>query len=177
MSRLWYVIHAYSGFEKQVKQSLQEHIAISDLSDKFGEIMVPSEEVIELKDGKKSTSERRFFPGYVLINMEMSEETWHLVRHAPKVLGFVGGGSYPPTPIKQSDVDEILQRVQERENNPQPKITYRIGEMVRVLDGPFKDFEAVVESVHYDKNQIDVAVIIFGRSTKVTLDFSQIQKA
>lgn len=176
MAKKWFVIHVYSGFEKEVKKLLEEHIKTSDMHKRFGEILVPSEEVVELKDGKKSMSERRFFPGYILVNMDMDENSWHLVRHSPKVIGFIGGNSYPPTAVKQPDVDAILQRVQEGEENPQPKITYQLSEMVRVTDGPFNDFEAVVEAVDYDKSQLDVSVVIFGRSTRVTLDFAQVQK-
>lgn len=176
MAKRWYVVRAYSGFEKQVKKILEEHIALAGMNHSFDNILVPSEEVVEIRDGKKITSERCFFPGYVLVEMEMTEETWHLVRHSPKVLGFVGGNSYPPTPVQKKEVDDILSRVIEGEENPRPKTVYQVGEIVRVIDGPFNEFEAVVENVDYDKNSLDVSVVIFGRSTRVVLEFSQVQK-
>ena len=176
MAKQWYVVRAYSGFERQVKKLLEEHIALAEMNDSFDNILVPSEEVVEIRDGKKRTSERCFFPGYVLVEMDMTEETWHLVRHSPKVMGFIGGNSYPPTPIQAKEVERILSRVSEGEENPRPKIAYQIGEVVRVIDGPFNEFEAVVESVDYEKSGLDVSVEIFGRSTRVVLEFNQVQK-
>jgi transcriptional antiterminator NusG len=176
MAKQWYVVRAYSGYEKQVKRMLEEQIDLAEMKDSFDNILVPSEEVIEIRDGKKRTSERCFFPGYVLVEMDMSEETWHLVRHSPKVMGFIGGNSYPPTPIQKKEVDEILSRVIEGEENPRPKIAYQLNEVVRVIDGPFNEFEAVVESVDYEKSSLDVSVVIFGRSTRVVLEFDQVQK-
>jgi transcriptional antiterminator NusG len=173
----WYVVHAYSGYEKTVQRTLKEGVARAGLEAKFGEILVPTEEVVEMKDGQKRSSERKFFPGYVLVQMEMDEETWHLVRSVPRVLGFIGGSGDKPAPITEREADEILSRVREGQDKPKPKVLFEVGEMVRVADGPFNDFNGVVEQVNYEKNRLNVSVMIFGRSTPVELDFSQVEKA
>lgn len=177
MAQRWYVVHAYSGYENKVKKALSEYIERVGLEDKFGDILVPSEEVVEIRDGKKRTSERKFFPGYVLVQMEMAEETWHLVKSVPQVMGFIGGSGDRPTPISQKEVDRIIDKVEEGVDKPRPKVIYEPGEMVRVTDGPFKDFEAVVEEIDYDKNKVQVSVLIFGRSTPVDLEFTQVEKS
>lgn len=177
MAQRWYVVHAYSGYENKVKKALSEYIERSGLDEKFGQILVPSEEVVEIRDGKKRTSERKFFPGYVLVQMEMEEATWHLVKSVPQVMGFIGGTSDRPAPVSQKEVDRILSRVEEGVDKPRPKVIYEPGEMVRVVDGPFKDFEAVVEETDYDKNRLQVSVLIFGRSTPVELEFTQVVKS
>jgi transcriptional antiterminator NusG len=177
MGLQWYVVHAYSGFENQVKRTLQERITRSGMQDKFGEILVPTEEVVEMRDGAKRKSERKFFPGYVLVQMEMNDDTWHLVKDAPKVMGFIGGTSDRPAPISQREADSILQRVQEGADKPKPKVLFEVGEVVRVIDGPFNDFNGVVEEVNYDKSRLRVSVLIFGRSTPVELEFGQVEKA
>jgi len=173
----WYVVHAYSGFENQVKRSLQERIKRYGMEDKFGEILVPTEEVVEMKEGQKRRSERKFFPGYVLVQMEMDDDTWHLVKDAPKVMGFIGGSSDRPAPISDREADAILQRIQEGVEKPRPKVLFEPGEVVRVTDGPFNDFNGVVEEVNYEKSRLLVAVQIFGRSTPVELEFHQVEKA
>jgi transcriptional antiterminator NusG len=172
----WYVVHAYSGFENRVKQSLIERVARSGLEDKFGEILVPTEEVVEMREGQKRRSERKFFPGYVLVQMDMDDDTWHMVKDVPKVLGFIGGTSDRPAPITDREADAILQRVQEGAEKPRPKVLFEPGEVVRVTDGPFNDFNGVVEEVNYEKSKLRVAVMIFGRSTPVDLDFGQVEK-
>jgi len=177
MSKRWYVVHAFSGFEKQVQRSLAERIARAGMEDMFGEILVPTEEVVEMKGGQKRRSDRKFFPGYVLVEMEMNDETWHLVKEVPKVMGFIGGTSDKPAPISKKEADTILSRVQEGIDKPRPKILFEPGEMVRVVDGPFNDFNGTVEEVNYDKSRLRVAVLIFGRSTPVELDFHQVEKA
>ncbi|MFK8032355.1 MAG: transcription termination/antitermination protein NusG [Gammaproteobacteria bacterium] len=177
MALRWYVVHAYSNFEHKVKQSLIERIKLHDLEDKFGEILVPTEEVVEMKEGSKRRSERKFFPGYVLVQMEMDEDTWHLVKEVPKVLGFIGGSSDRPAPITDKEADIILQRVQEGVDKPRPKVLFEPGEVVRVIDGPFNDFNGVVDQVNYEKSRLRVAVQILGRSTPVELDFGQVEKA
>ncbi len=176
MSKRWYVVHAYSGFENQVKRSLQERVERYGMQDKFGDILVPTEEVVEIRSGQQRKSERKFFPGYVLVQMEMDDETWHLVKDTPKVLGFIGGTSDKPAPISDKEADMILQRVQEGVDKPRPKVLFEPGEVVRVIDGPFNDFNGVVEEVNYDKNRLRVAVMIFGRSTPVDLEFGQVEK-
>jgi len=176
MAQRWYVVHAYSGYENKVKNSLAEYVERAGLEGMFGQVLVPSEEVVEIRDGKKRTSERKFFPGYVLVQMEMTEETWHLVKSVPQVMGFIGGTSDRPAPITQKEVDRILQKVEDGAEKPRPKVIYEPGEMVRVTDGPFKDFEAVVEEVDYDKNKLQLSVLIFGRSTSVELEFTQVEK-
>lgn len=173
----WYVVQAYSGFEHRVKRSLEERIAREGMQDKFGQILVPTEEVVEMRDGQKRKSERKFFPGYVLVQMEMDEASWHLVRNVPKVLGFIGGSSDKPAPISDKEAESIIQRVQEGTDRPRPKVLYEPGEVVRVTDGPFNDFNGVVEEVNYEKSRLRVAVLIFGRSTPVELEFSQVEKA
>ena len=172
----WYVVQAYSGFENQVKRSLEERIKHNHLEDKFGEILVPTEEVVEMRSGQKRRGERKFFPGYVLVQMELEDETWHLVRNIPKVLGFIGGKADRPAPISEKEANAILQRVQDGAEKPKPKILFEVGEVVRVIDGPFEDFSGVVEEVKYDKNRLRVAVSIFGRSTPVELEFGQVEK-
>lgn len=173
----WYVVHAYSGYENYVKQALLERIQLEHIEEKFGDILVPTEEVVELKAGQKRKSERKFFPGYVLVEMDMDDQTWHLVRSTPKVLGFIGGTSDRPAPITTREADMILQRVHESSDKPKPKILFENGEIVRVIDGPFADFNGVVEEVNYEKNRLRVAVLIFGRSTPVELQFDQVEKA
>ena len=177
MSKKWYVVHAFSGFEKRVVSSLHEHIQRAGMEDQFGEILVPTEDVVELdRGGKKRTTERKFFPGYVLVEMEMNDDTWHLIKDTPKVLGFIGGSSDKPAPITDKEADAILQRVQEGVDKPKPKVLFEPGEVVRVIDGPFNDFNGVVEEVNYEKNKLVVAVLIFGRSTPVELEFGQVEK-
>lgn len=177
MALRWYVVHAYSGFENQVKRSLLERIERFGMQDRFGEILVPTEEVVEMREGQKRRSERKFFPGYVLVQMDMNDETWHLVKEVPKVLGFIGGSSDKPAPISDRDAESILRRIQEGVEKPRPKILFEPGEVVRVVDGPFNDFNGVVEEVNYEKNRLLVAVQIFGRSTPVELEFSQVEKS
>ena len=177
MALQWYVIHAYSNFEYRVKKSLEERIARAGLESKFGEILVPTEEVVEMREGQKRRSERKFFPGYVLVQMEMDDETWHMVKEVPKVLGFIGGTSDRPAPISEKEANKILQRVQEGVDKPRPKVLFEPGEVVRVIDGPFNDFNGVVEEVNYDKSKLRVAVQIRGRATPVELDFGQVEKA
>ncbi len=176
MSMRWYVVHAYSQYENNVLRALKERIARAGLEDKFGDILVPTEEVVEIKDGQKRTTERKFFPGYVLVQMEMSEDTWHLVKSTPKVLGFIGGTPDKPAPISEKEANSILHRVEEAVEKPKPKTLYEPGEAVRITEGPFADFSGVVEEVNYDKSRLRVAVLIFGRSTPVELEFSQVQK-
>ena len=176
MAMRWYVVHAYSGFENRVKQSLIERVARSGMQEKFGEILVPTEEVVEMREGQKRKSERKFFPGYVLVQMEMDDDTWHLVKEVPKVLGFIGGTSDRPAPITDKEANAILQRVQEGAEKPRPKVLFEPGEVVRVTDGPFNDFNGVVEEVNYEKSKLRVAVLIFGRSTPVELEFGQVEK-
>jgi transcriptional antiterminator NusG len=173
----WYVVHAYSNYEHKVKQSLQERIERYGLEDKFGEILIPTEEVVEMREGQKRRSERKFFPGYVLVQMEMDDETWHLVKEVPKVLGFIGGSSDRPAPISEKEAMSILNQVQEGVEKPRPKVLFEPGELVRVTDGPFNDFNGLVEHVNYDKSRLRVAVQILGRSTPVELDFGQVEKA
>ena len=172
----WYVVHAYSGMEKAVERNLRERIDRSELQSKFGRILVPMEEVVELKNGKKSVSERRFFPGYVLVEMEMDDDTWHLVKHTNKVTGFVGGAKNRPAPISEAEVMKIVTQLQEGVEKPRPKVQWEVGELVRVKEGPFTDFNGAVEDVNYDKSKVRVAVTIFGRATGVELDFSQVEK-
>lgn len=177
MSMRWYVVHAYSQYENHVMRALRERIARAGLQDKFGDILVPTEEVVEIKDGQKRTTERKFFPGYVLVQMDMDEESWHLVKSTPKVLGFIGGTPDKPAPISEKEANAILNRVEEAVEKPKPKTLYEPGEAVRVVDGPFADFSGVVEEVNYEKNRLRVAVLIFGRSTPVELEFSQVEKS
>ncbi len=177
MAKNWYVVHTYSQFEKSVQRALTERIQREGMQDKFGQILVPVEEVVELKSGQKSISERKFFPGYVLVEMEMTDETWHLVKSTPKVTGFLGGTAMKPTPISEREVQNIMQQMQAGVEKPRPKVLFEVGELVRVKEGPFTDFNGSVEDVNYDKSKIRVAVTIFGRSTPVELDFGQVEKA
>ena len=178
MTKRWYVVHAYSGFEKSVQRTLEDRIRRERMEDKFGKILVPTEEVVEMKGGQKNISERKFYPGYVLVEMEMDDEAWHLVKNTPKVTGFVGGahGRKPP-PITEKEVEAILHQMQEGVEKPKPKVLFEVGEMVRVKDGPFTDFQGTVEDVNYEKSRLRVAVTIFGRSTPVELEFGQVEKA
>lgn len=172
----WYVVHAYSGMEKSVRRALLERIDRMGMKDLFGEILVPTEEVVEVKGGQKSVTERRFFPGYILVEMEMTDETWHLVKNTPKITGFIGGKSNRPTPIPQHEIDKLLLQMQEGVDKPRPKISYEVGELVRIKEGPFADFNGNVEEVNYEKSRLRVLVTIFGRSTPVELEFGQVEK-
>jgi len=172
----WYVVHAYSGMEKAVERNLRERIERSGMQAKFGRILVPTEEVVELKGGKKSVTERRFFPGYVLVEMLMDDDTWHLVKHTSKVTGFVGGARNRPAPISEAEVMKIVNQMQEGVDKPRPKVQWVVGELVRVKDGPFTDFNGAVEEVNYEKSKVKVAVTIFGRATGVELDFAQVER-
>ncbi|MGK2952331.1 MAG: transcription termination/antitermination protein NusG [Thiobacillus sp.] len=177
MSMRWYVVHAYSGFEKSVMRNLIERIERAGMKDRFGEILVPVEEVVEMKGGQKKTAERKFFPGYVLVQMEMDDDTWHLVKSTPKVTGFVGGTATKPAPISEKEVQSILDQMREGVEKPRPKVLFEVGESVRVIDGPFTDFNGNVEEVNYDKSKLRVSVMIFGRATPVELGFGQVEKA
>jgi len=172
----WYVVHAYSGMEKAVERNILERIARDGMQSKFGRILVPMEEVVEVKNGQKKTTERKFFPGYVLVEMVMNDETWHLVKHTSKVTCFVGGAKNRPAPISEAEVMKIVNQMQEGTDKPRHKVEFMVGEFVRVKDGPFTDFNGSVEDVNYDKSKVRVSVTIFGRSTPVELDFSQIEK-
>jgi transcriptional antiterminator NusG len=172
----WYVVHAYSGMEKAVERNLRERIERSGMQAKFGRILVPTEEVVELKNGKKAVTERRFFPGYVLVEMVMDDDTWHLVKHTSKVTGFVGGAKNRPAPISEAEVMKIVNQMQEGIEKPRPKVEWQVGELVRVKEGPFTDFNGAIEEVNYDKSKVRVSVTIFGRATPVELDFSQVEK-
>ena len=177
MSKQWYVVHAYSGYEKKVALAREERIAMHTLQEKFGDIMVPTEEVVEMKGGQKRTSERKFFPGYVLVHMDLNDETWHLVKETPRVMGFIGGTAEKPAPITDAEASKILQRMEDSEDTPTHKVVYEPGEMVRVTDGPFNDFTGTVEEVNYEKSRLRVAVLIFGLSTPVDLEFGQVEKS
>jgi transcriptional antiterminator NusG len=177
MTKRWYVVHAYSGFEKSVQRALVERIARAGMQEFFGQILVPVEEVVEMKGGQKSISERKFFPGYVLVEMDMNDESWHLVKSTPKVTGFIGGTATKPTPISEKEVAKIMQQIQEGVEKPRPKVLFETGEMVRIKEGPFTDFNGNVEEVNYEKSRMRVAVTIFGRSTPVELQFDQVEKA
>jgi len=177
MAKHWYVVHAYSGFEKNVRKALLERIERVGMHEQFGQILVPVEEVVEMRSGQKSISERKFFPGYVLVEMEMTDDSWHLVKNTPKVTGFVGGSAHRPTPITEREMKAILQQIQEGVEKPKPKVLFEVGEAVRVKEGPFTDFHGSVEEVNYDKSKLRVSVSIFGRSTPVELEFSQVEKA
>lgn len=176
MSKRWYVVHAYSGYEKKVAAALQERIELHGMQDEFGEVLVPTEEVVEMRAGQKRKSERKFFPGYVLVQMELSDDTWHLVKETPRVMGFIGGKADKPAPITDKEAELILQRMDDSVEAPKPKTIFEPGEMVRVIDGPFNDFNGVVEEVNYEKSRLQVAVLIFGRSTPVELEFGQVEK-
>jgi len=176
MALRWYVVHVYSNFENKVKQSLEERIEREGLQDSFGKILVPTEEVVEMRMGQQRKSDRKFFPGYVLVQMDLSDETWHLVKETPKVLGFIGGVSDRPAPISDKEANAILNKVEEGTNKPRPKFLFQSGEIVRIVDGPFKDFNGSIEEVNYEKSKLKVSVLIFGRSTPVELDFAQVEK-
>ena len=174
MSKRWYVIHAYSGFEKQVMRSLNERVKLYAMEDHFGEILVPVEEIVEMRDGKRRKSERKFYPGYVLVEMDMNDQSWHLVNETPRVMGFIGGTPEKPAAITQKEADAMLRRVQDGTDKPRPKTLFEPGETVRVTDGPFADFNGVVEEVNYEKSRLQVSVLIFGRATPVELEFSRV---
>ena len=176
MGMRWYVVHAYSGFEKSVQKALKERIERADVQHMFGQILVPVEEVVEVKGGRKSVSERKFFPGYVLVEMDMTDETWHLVKSTPKVTGFVGGSGNRPAPITEREVQSIMRQMQEGVEKPRPKVQFEVGEQLRVTEGPFTDFNATVEDVDYDKSRLKISVLIFGRATPVEVDFAQVEK-
>ena len=176
MSKSWYVVHAYSGFEKNVARALAERVQLSSFTDFFGEILVPTEEVVEMRAGQKRRRERKFFPGYVLVEMELNDDTWHLVKETPRVLGFIGGKADHPAPLSEAEANAILDRVAAGTEKATPKTVFEPGEIVRVIDGPFNDFNGVVEEVNYEKSRLQVAVTIFGRSTPVELDFGQVEK-
>jgi len=176
MSKRWYAVQAYSGYEKVVQKRLIDRVSQSGLTDDFGDILVPVEEVVEMKSGQKSISERRLYPGYVLVQMTMNDDSWHLVKSTPKVSSFIGGSAQKPTPIKDSEVEVILQRMDDSKVNPTQKLTFEVGEAVRVIDGPFKDFAGTVEEINYEKSKLRISVVIFGRSTPVELQFGQIEK-
>jgi transcriptional antiterminator NusG len=175
-TKRWYIVHAYSGMEKAVERNLRERIDRAGMQDKFGRILVPTEEVVELKNGKKSVSERRLYPGYVLVEMDMGDDTWHLVKHTSKVTGFIGGARNRPAPISEAEVAKIVNQMQEGVDKPRPKVQWTVGELVRVKEGPFTDFNGAVEDVNYDKSKVKVSVTIFGRATGVELDFAQVEK-
>jgi len=177
MAMRWYVVHVFSGFEQQAVRSLRDRIVFGEMEDKFGEILVPTEEVIEMRGGQKRKSDRKFFPGYVLVQMELDDVTWHLVKDVPKVMGFIGGTSDRPAPISDKEAQRIIDRVQEGVEKPRPKVLFEPGEVVRVTDGPFADFNGVVEEVNYEKSRVRVAVLIFGRSTPVDLEFGEVEKS
>jgi len=172
----WYVVHAYSGMEKAVERNITERINRAGMQDKFGRILVPTEEVVEIKNGQRRTTERRFFPGYVLVEMVMDDDTWHLVKHTSKVTGFVGGARNRPSPISEEEVQKIVSQMQEGTDKPRHKIEFMVGELVRVKEGPFTDFNGSVEEVNYEKSRVRVSVMIFGRSTPVELEFGQVEK-
>ncbi|AKC60120.1 transcription termination/antitermination protein NusG [Blochmannia endosymbiont of Polyrhachis (Hedomyrma) turneri] len=176
LKQRWYVIQAFSGFESRVASSLREYIKLHKMGDYFGEIMIPTEEVVEMRAGQRRKSERKFFPGYVLVQMVMNDASWHLVRSVPRVLGFVGGTSDKPAPIGDKEVNAIIYRLQQIGDKPRPKILFEPGELIRVSDGPFSDFHATVEEVDYEKSRLKVSVSIFGRATPVDLDFCQVEK-
>ena len=177
MSKRWYVVHAFSGYEKKVQTALRERVDLAGMQEYFGEVLVPTEEVVEMRGGQKRKSERKFFPGYVLVEMELNDDSWHLVKETPRVMGFIGGKADKPAPITQREADTILQRIEDSGDKPKPKTLFEPGEMVRVIDGPFNDFNGVVEEVNYEKSRIQVSVLIFGRSTPVELEFGQVEKS
>lgn len=177
MEHQWYVLQVYSNFEKKVMTMLEERIRISGLEKEITDVVVPMEEVVELKGGEKKTTERKFFPGYVLIKMIMNDDTWHFIKSVPNVMGFIGGTSEKPRPISDNEAMNILNRAEDSVDMPRPKITYQPGEVVRVIDGPFNDFSGVVENVNYEKSKLSVAVQILGRPTPVDLNFNQVEKS
>jgi transcription termination/antitermination protein NusG len=176
MTKRWYVVHAFSGMEKSVAKAIQERIDRAGMQEHFGQILVPTEEVVEIRGGQKAISERRFFPGYVLVEMDMNDQSWHLVKNTNKVTGFLGGSGSKPSPISQAEVDKIMAQMQEGVEKPRPKVLFEVGEVIRVKDGPFTDFNGHVEEVNYEKNRMRVSVTIFGRSTPVELEFGQVEK-
>jgi transcriptional antiterminator NusG len=176
MAKRWYVVHAYSGFEKQVAQAIRDHIKRAAMEELFDEVLVPTEDVVEMRGGQKRTSERKFFPGYVLVHMEMNDDSWHLIKSVPKVTGFIGGTSAKPTPITDKEAAAIIAQVKVGAEKPRPKFSFEPGELVRVTAGPFADFNGTVEDVNYEKSKVRVAVSIFGRATPVELDFAQVEK-
>lgn len=176
MSKHWYVLQTYSQFEQYVKRTLTEKIQIESLQDYFGDILIPSEEVVEVREGKKKVSQRKFFPGYILIEMEMNEHTWHLVKSIPKVSGFVGGSADKPVPVSEKEMNKLLQRIEDGVEKPKPKVIFEIGEELRIIDGPFAEFTGIIEEVNYDKSRLKVSVLIFGRATPVELEFNQVAK-
>jgi transcriptional antiterminator NusG len=176
MTKRWYAVQAYSGYEKIVQKGLLDRIETSEVQEQFGDVLVPVEEVVELKSGQKTISERRLYPGYVLVQMDMNDDTWHLVKSTPKVTAFIGGTALKPSPIKDKEVELILQRMDDSKVNPTQKLTFEVGEAIRVIDGPFKDFSGTVQEINYEKNKLRVEVVIFGRATPVELNFDQIQK-
>ena len=177
MAKEWYVIHAYSGYENKVRDALLERINRFEMEEAFGDIIVPAEEIIELRAGQERRKQRKFFPGYVLVNMELNDDTWHLVKDTPRVMGFIGGKKEKPSPISQKQADNIMQQLETGTETLKPSINFEPGEMVRVIEGPFNDFSGVVEEVNYEKSKVRVAVLIFGRSTGVELEFTQVEKA
>ena len=177
MAKEWYVIHAYSGYENKVRDALLERINRFEMEEAFGDIIVPAEEIIELRAGQERRKQRKFFPGYVLVNMELNDDTWHLVKDTPRVMGFIGGTKEKPSPISQKEADNIMQQLETGTETLKPSINFESGEMVRVIEGPFNDFSGVVEEVNYEKSKVRVAVLIFGRSTGVELEFTQVEKA
>ena len=176
MSKSWYVLQTYSQFEQYVKRTLTEKIQIESLQDYFGEILIPSEEVVEVREGKKKVSQRKFFPGYILVEMEMNDHTWHMVKSIPKVSGFVGGSTDKPVPVSEKEMNKLLQRIEDGIEKPKPKVIFEIGEELRIIDGPFAEFTGIIEEVNYDKNRLKVSVLIFGRATPVELEFDQVAK-
>ena len=176
MTKRWYVVHAYSGYEKKVALSLRERVALYGMEESFGEILVPTEEVVEMRGGQKRKSERKFFPGYVLVQMELNDDTWHLVKDTPRVMGFIGGKADQPAPITEKEAEAILRRVDDSMEKPKPKTIFEPGEMVRVIDGPFASFEGTVEEIHENTKKLSVMVKIFGRNTPLELNYAQVEK-
>ena len=176
MTKRWFVVQAYSGFEKNVQKTLKERIVRDEMGDYFGQILVPVEEVVDIKNGRKTVSERKFYPGYVLVEMEMTDDSWHLVKSTPRVTGFIGGTANRPLPITQREVDAIMQQIQTGGEKPKPKVEFEVGQRIRVNEGPFADFNGVVDEVNYERNKLRVSVQIFGRETPVELDFTQVEK-
>jgi transcriptional antiterminator NusG len=176
MTMRWYVVQTTAQYENKVRETLADRVKLAGLESSFGEVLIPTEEVVEMKSGQKRKSERKFFPGYILVNMEMNDDTWHLVRHVPKVLGFIGGRPDQPSPISDKEVDNILSRIQDTHDKPKPKTLFEVGEVIRITEGPFTDFVGVIEEVNYEKTRVKVSVMIFGRSTPIELRFDQIRK-
>ena len=176
MTMRWYVVQTTAQYENKVKEALLDRIKLADLENSFGEILIPTEEVVEMKAGQKRKTERKFFPGYILVKMEMDDATWHLVRHVPKVLGFIGGRVDKPSPISEKEVEAIMAQIRDTHDKPKPKTLFEVGEVVRISDGPFTDFVGVIEEVNYEKSKVKISVMIFGRATPIELGFDQIQK-